>query len=393
MSGLASDPPTKTTGGLAASRGLSEHERVELLAALIAGRETAREAWGRLIPDDLWRTAMRHGVAALAADALAACDAVPGRLRTGAREISRREIALDLVRESELRRMLAAFGDAKLPVLLLKGALLAYTHYRRPDLRPRLDTDLLIDRGCRGLVHDVLTSLGYVADRQAGAGLVTYQQPYVVGRSKVPVHTVDVHWRLVNPEPFRGVLSFEEMARVAVPVPRLHPAALGVSDVHALIVACLHRVAHHPGDDRLIWLYDIHLIASRFQPDQWCGFAKLAADRQVRAICQSSLQRAAAFFGTPLPGPLWSDRLSAPASHEPEPGAAYLDPRRRRASRLLDDLRALTSWAERWRLVRAHVLPPVDYMRQVYAPSSRVPLPVLYVQRVLAGTRKWFVRP
>ncbi len=40
--------------------------------------------------------------------------------------------------------MLASLAAAGITPLLLKGAHLAFTLYRSPDRRPRLDTDLLI---------------------------------------------------------------------------------------------------------------------------------------------------------------------------------------------------------------------------------------------------------
>jgi len=48
-----------------------------------------------------------------------------------------------MARVVELREVLAALAGAGLPVLLLKGAALAYTLYPEPHLRDRSDTDLL----------------------------------------------------------------------------------------------------------------------------------------------------------------------------------------------------------------------------------------------------------
>jgi hypothetical protein len=60
---------------------------------------------------------------------------------------------------------------------------------------------------------------------------------------------------------------------------------------------------------------------------------------------------------------------------------------------VVDDLRALPTWADRWRLMREHAFPPVEYMRGVYAPSSRTPLVWLYTRRMLVGARKWLAPP
>ena len=55
----------------------------------------------------------------------------------------------------------------------------------------------------------------------------------------------------------------------------------------------------------------------------------------------------------------------------------------------LDDLRALPRWTDRLQLMREHLFPAAVYMREVYAPGSQRPLPVLYVQRALRGLVKW----
>ena len=49
---------------------------------------------------------------------------------------------------------------------------------------------------------------------------------------------------------------------VAVPI-----LAILLAPVNALVLACIHRLAHHQGRDRLVWLYDIHLLAGRLAGD------------------------------------------------------------------------------------------------------------------------------
>ena len=41
----------------------------------------------------------------------------------------------------------------------------------------------------------------------------------------------------------------------------LDTSARGPSSVDALVLAAVHRIAHHFDSDHLIWLYDIDLIA------------------------------------------------------------------------------------------------------------------------------------
>jgi hypothetical protein len=56
-------------------------------------------------------------------------------------------------------------------------------------------------------------------------------------------------------------------------------------------------------------------------------------------------------------------------------------------------VRAMRSIGQALKLARQHVLPPADYMREVYAPASSAPLPWLYARRVWRGARRWLARP
>jgi hypothetical protein len=221
--------------------------------------------------------------------------------------------------------------------------------------------------------------------------LVMSQATYVAARAGIVTHVVDVHWKIANPHAFAGLVTYEELAADAVPVPQLGPGARGLSDAHALLVACVHRVAHHYDADVLIWLYDIHLIVSRITPTEWTRFVRLAARGGVWQISRRSLERTQAAFGTGLPD---MDAAGMRVDEATEAAtAAFLDARRRPVERVMADLRALPRWRDRVRLVREHVFPSATYMRGRYAPSSTAPLPVLYARRVLRGARKWLARP
>jgi hypothetical protein len=201
----------------------------------------------------------------------------------------------------------------------------------------------------------------------------------------------DVHWRVANPQAFGDVLPFDELWRASVPMPRLGPAARGLSPVHALVLACTHRIAHHFDSNRLIWLYDIHLIASALTADEWDGFLSLAERWHVAGVCGHSLERAVSCFATVIP----DNVVAAARLHARSEAltAAYAGPPRRHIANVMSDLQALAGWRDRLRLLRQHAFPPPQYMREVYAKSSRAPLAFLYARRVVRGARRWLIRP
>jgi hypothetical protein len=330
-----------------------------------------------------------HGVLPLVADALLARPRLPPALARVVRDAAQRAIVDDLVQESELTRVLAAMGEAGLDPVLMKGAQLAHSHYVRPDLRPRTDTDIFVAKGDEDRAAAILRDLGYTPMAQAAGDLVTYQTSYALIRDEATRHVVDLHWRIANPQRFGTVLSYDDVARAAVPIAALGPHARGLAPVHALVLACVHPVAHHENLHRLIWQHDIHLVASRLSDDDWTAFVRCTRESGVSGVCAWSLRRAVHDFGTSVPGEVWQALGGADRDGRT---AAYLEPGRRHVQSVWWDLRALHTWHERSRLVRQHLFPSADYMRQVYAPSSIAPLPWLYARRVWHGAQKWLAR-
>lgn len=361
-----------------------------LLAAAIAGDALATRRMASADPDAVCLRGEYHGVLPLIADRMAGLQDVPPELRSRLGLHAARQVATDLMQETEIRSMLAALNGAGIEALLLKGTHLAYAWYARPDLRPRVDTDILIPATAKALVAGALRGIGYEASANSGGDLVSYQAAFVRHRQGLRLHVVDVHWRIANPQVFASVLSFEELSRDAVAVPSLGPFARGLSAPHALLLACVHRVAHHFDSNRLIWLYDIHLLASALNAAEWENFLSLIEQRRIAAVCARSLDRAALRFQTKIPAAMASDpRLRAPATAEAS--AAYTRPRRV-VRDVASDLQALPSWRDRWRLVREHLFPPRQYMREVYSMSKRAPLPWLYASRAMRGAWRWLDR-
>jgi hypothetical protein len=363
---------------------------LDLLAAVVRGQPPAADAFARLDPQAFLRLAAVQGVLPLIADRLGACEDVPESLRRRLRTEASREAAVALLRDVELRAALAALDADGIAVLLLKGAQLAHTHYERPDLRPRLDSDVLVPEVHRGDVHRVVMELGYEPVRQFTGDLVTYQVPYVKRRDGAVVHVLDVHWRVANPQRFGAMLAQADAAAASVSVPGLGAVARGLGGPHALLVACVHPVAHHADSQRLIWKHDIHLLASRFDGPAWTQFVDLVRARGMASICQRSLGAAAVAFGTSVPEMVFT-RLSEPSVADAET-AVYLAPRRRHIQAVFWDVRSMPTWGDRLRLMGQHLFPPAPYMREVYAPASRVPLPILYAQRAFRGARRWLAR-
>jgi hypothetical protein len=297
------------------------------------------------------------------------------------RDLAIHAAAGESVRLADLRSLLAAFAEIGVPAVIIKGTGLAYDIYEAPELRPRGDTDLLIAESDLEAVRRLLLSLGYKTSLTSGDSLAVRQQTFMRDG-----HVYDVHWDVTNSAVVRDALPFAEIVRRAINVPRIAPNALAPSHIDALLLACIHRVAHHHDNERLIWLYDIHLLREAMKAAEHAGFWRLAAERRVVAICEHSIDLADAWFGS-APHDLAADYL--PDYIRDEPSAEYLDRNRSRGQLLRGELEAL-DWRARLRRIRELALPPVAFMRQSFPSAPSIALPALYVWRGARGVLRLF---
>ena len=311
------------------------------------------------------------------------------------REELEREARADVVREALRRRelvaALSALAGAGVRPILLKGTPLAYTIYEEPRLRRRSDTDLLIRRSEREAVQRVMRASGYAVTNLSDGEFLFHQFELAKDDALGVSHALDFHWKISAESVFADLLGYEELAAASVALPTLGPDARGAGPVHALLLACIHPVMHHRNWERLLWLYDIHLLASRLSPEALDAFAALAVHRRVAAICAHEMERARARLGTRV-----SDRVLASLAAgkaRSEPSAAYLEPGRGWSEELRSSLRGLPRWRDRLGLLREVAFPAPAYMRRAYgldgvAAAGALLLPALYVHRALHGLWK-----
>ncbi len=283
----------------------------------------------------------RHRLAPLAWSTLTTsghADAWPEALQVRLRRASGAQALVASLLDSDLRRVLDAAGHAGVRTVLIKGAALAYTHYRLPHLRPRSDSDIVIGEADRDAMAHVLSALGYVRTEAIDGSLITQQSQWTRELAAGLVHAIDVHWRVFNPQLFGDVLSTPELLQHAVPIPALGPHALSPCTSDALLLSCVHRVAHHAGEEDPIWDHDIHLLVSSLNDDDAAMFVRSASAANVRAVCAAGVALAKARFGTRIPAELQS--FLARAAESRERTAVFLEPGRRQVDLLASDLGA-----------------------------------------------------
>lgn len=327
-----------------------------------------------------------HGVEALLWSSLVEfprADAV----REALTPVVRAAVARDLFVQRDLQHVTATLASAGVPALLLKGAALAYTVYPQPWMRPRIDTDLLVRHGDVPPASRALASMGYVRSDALSTGeLVSHQIAFERTDANGVHHVIDLHWKVLNPQIVANALSFDDLWRESQAAPALGPAARVPPAIASLALACVHRLAHHQGNDRLIWLYDIKLLAATLSQADWAALAELACARGIAGFCLDGLRSARASFWSELPSDV-EQALATAAEHEPS--RVFLERRVSKRDILVSDLKTLASWSARVRLVREHLFPPVAFIQQRYGTRGKWMLPALYAHRLITGASKW----
>ena len=342
-------------------------------------------------------TATRHGVRTLLGHILSGsrnADRAPAGLLEALTCTSRLEALLERSRQTETRRMLDHLTAAGLPCLLLKGTALACLYYEEPLLRSRSDVDLFIRRADREAVDTLFRGCGYERPNIVRGEWITRQTVYGSCDRMHIAHTFDVHWAINNSPVLSPALTFDDCDKAAVAVPALGAHARTLRPDHALILACIHRASHmrvsyevdgvpFVAGNRLIWLYDIHLLLQNMSRAELDAFARRTEQYRLKTICRDALVKTRECFGTPIPQHLL-DRLEPDQTSEPS--ACYLQSSR--AIMTLTEFWAIPGARNKLRYLRELAFPPLDYLLQKYHKRHLAWIPFLYFRRGAEGMRK-----
>lgn len=333
-----------------------------------------------------------HGVTTLVARGLsndAGRASWPAAILDYCREQTLVQAVSEMTGRAEIARVLQGLASAGIKALLLKGGSLAYSLYENPVLRPRGDTDLLVPPHARRPAEDVLRRLAYAPSMQMAGEFISYQENWAFTDRVGVVHDLDLHWRVNNSQLLANLLDYDELAARATGVAALGANASALAPVHALLFACMHLAGHrhapiyldgiaHPAGERLIWLYDIHLLVSAMPQTELDEFTTLAARKQMTTICRDALRVSAQRFLTQIPEQAMQ-RLSPVRGIEPSARYCSAGPVRQ----MVDDFLALDGAGARARLLRELLFPAEAYMRDKYRGAAVSWLPFLYARRAM----------
>lgn len=206
-------------------------------------------------------------------------DALPPAERTAARHAYVATLARSREIGAALLTLLEDADALGVPVLPLKGALLAFTAYPDPGMRPMLDLDLAVRPGDVERLGARLLARGY---QRHGAGRRRFDLGYthhaIYLHERAP--TIELHTRLTHELGIDGRLEDWFGRALSVAAPALGRPLPAPSWDDQLFFVLAHAATHSFGDSPL-WLMDVACLTSQASA-QGIGEHPVAAEARLR---------------------------------------------------------------------------------------------------------------
>lgn len=278
------------------------------LAKAITGQPTD---FGSYEGNEILNQATRHGIGTLLYTQLQAgtITGTSDTLNKNLKSATYPQVAHDMVLNDATQKLLDLLAANQIPALLMKGTPVAFLYYPNTYLRTRCDTDIYIDEDDLQKTAELLSAHHY---ELSGLGSRKHSSKQFVAAiesvQKKFLH-FDMHWKLSNRVMFRSTLPFKECLQSSQPVTGLGPNARALSITDLMIHACIHRIAHGRNTERnrLIWLYDIHLMAEAMSATELDDFLLKAKQKAIATLCADALETCQAIFNTSLTEHLLAD--------------------------------------------------------------------------------------
>lgn len=264
-------------------------------------------AWGVVVPQ-----ARAQGVLPLLTRNLSRLGfaGVPAEVRTALEAAYQRNAVRNALLVRELARLLALFSGGGVPVVPLKGPVLAESLYGDASLRMCSDLDVLVPRRAVGDAFKLLLAHGYDrADRYpvelADVDFLVRNTMEYGFKPRPPAfpHLLELHWDIAWR--WRGDAAMvEDIWAEARPDVFGGVPALALSPEWELLYLAVHAARHCW--QRLKWLVDIHEVCARAKFD-WDTVTGKAHQFGLERTLEVSLSVCQALFETPLP-PAYSER-------------------------------------------------------------------------------------
>ena len=254
---------------------------------------------GSLNWSELLQLAEYHGFICLLAERAKTVDAssIPPASQVSLQERQRTFTVSSLHLIAELFRVLKAFAESRIDVLLTKGPALSVRCYGHPNMRQYGDIDLIVrERDIRRLTQ-TMVNLGYqpripltAIHAQKGTGEYAFRKAGT--DALVEFHTE----RTLRHHPSRLPIETVFARSTSITIDGRDVPVLSLED--ELVLICVHGAKHFW--ERLMWIADVAALMWSLNPPDWNR--AMAAAREVHAerIVRLGLRLASDLLGAKL---------------------------------------------------------------------------------------------
>ena len=275
--------------------------------------------------------------------------------------------------EKQLREITAAFQTEGVRLLILKGPAFGRTAYPDPALRPGSDLDLLVHPEDFIQSRNIMERIGYTCASRLFEVFRDYSCEENFSSHTHPREMLPIcfHWALhLFPEENSGN-NVQELLRNATEVEAGDLRFLVANPVDALIHAAAHMIIHHSQDIRLIWIYDIALLAQALKaPADWKILQERSVNWGARISVEYALNLAQILTGLQLPAEICDfSSWPEPTADETATISNTLNRHSRPDIKLRLRLAACATSRQKARFLFKFIVPKPDLMR-VYYPDG-----------------------
>jgi len=248
-----------------------------------------------LASEDVWQTAMKEGLVAVL------WHAIQGRqLSAGIKHLVAPHLRECMAQTMRCRQVtgevLEVAGRAEIPVLCLRGQAVAELLYEDAAMRPQTDVDILVHAADVHKLGEALRSLGF-------APTPLYPMLYERGQVLLDTHTDIIGISRIASRASMTSLRSAEFFRYAKQGSLCGQSALLLESRVLLPYLCLHALKH--SFDRLIWLWDIALLARRVEREEgWPAVIRGIRGYRLERPCFYALSYAHKYMDAPVPAAL-----------------------------------------------------------------------------------------
>ncbi len=191
-------------------------------------------------------------------------------------------------------RILRAFNENNIPIICMRGLAVSETLYPQPYLRPHTDIDILFDQ------KHLLMAKQIVGNQLHYRPLPAYPMLFKQGDIPLDLHIEAIGserikaWQHITPLQAKDFFKYAEEGKLA------GEKALLVRPRVMLPYLCFHALKH--SFERLIWIYDIALLAKQVeQNQQWSEVLEGIAEYKLERPCYYALSYAKEHLQAPVP--------------------------------------------------------------------------------------------